>query len=127
MRAKDFGAVAVAVLSLGVVAVVPLALSGGRWLSLVVLAVALGFVFFRVWGEQRIYLALRREVSGFHRLVQQLNTVALERNRSDSPETRRRLEEVRASMIESVDRMIEVAGKREIDLEAEGDPSGLPG
>lgn len=127
MRTRDVGEVALSVLGLGVVAAVPLALGGGPWLTLLVLALAIAFILSRVWSEQRTYLALRREVYGFHRLVQQLNTLAVELERRDTPEARHRLDEVHASMYESVDRMLEVAGKKEIDLEAAAATPPEPG
>lgn len=119
MQAKEIGGVVATVLGLGVIAAVPLALNGGPWLTLLVLATGLGLILFRVWGKQRTYLALRREVYAFHRLVRELNAAALQIRERDSAEARRRLEDTRRAMRESVDRMVEVAGKREEDLEAE--------
>jgi hypothetical protein len=61
--------------------------------------------------DERKYIALREETDHFTALVRQLNTAALAIDREDESASRFALEEVHRSMLHSVDRMVEFAGR----------------
>lgn len=61
--------------------------------------------------NERKYMALRAETDHFTALVRQLNTAALAVGEGDRDGPQLAIDEVRRSMHQSVDRMIEFAGK----------------
>jgi hypothetical protein len=67
--------------------------------------------------SERQYFALRQEGDRFIDLIRELNQAALAA-RQDSPGLDSGVAAVRARMLESVDRMVEVAGKTEDAVEA---------
>lgn len=61
--------------------------------------------------DERKYMALRTETDHFTALVRQLNTAALAIGEGDREGPQLAIDEVRRSMHQSVDRMVEFAGK----------------
>ena len=61
--------------------------------------------------SERMYHALRFEGDQFLGLIPRLNAAVLAANQSDTPENRQQVEEVRDAMHQTVERMVEVAGK----------------
>lgn len=61
--------------------------------------------------DERKYMALRTETDHFTALVRQLNTAALAIGEGDHEGPQLAIDEVRRSMHQSVDRMVEFAGK----------------
>jgi hypothetical protein len=66
--------------------------------------------------SERMYHALRVEVDQFIALVRRLNTAALQVKAHHVPEPHQALEELRATMHQVVERMVQVAGKTETEL-----------
>ena len=73
----------------------------------------------RILPDRRRFLALRNEVDQFMKLVRQLNKVGLAVKEDNSPENRLALENVQATMQQSVQHMAEVAGKTDAEIAAE--------
>lgn len=91
--------------------------------QIVVVVIGLLLIEMGVWKlghmlfpEEREYLALRAEVDRFIRLVRDLNRAAVALRSGGAPEARERFEGLRASMVEAVQRMAEVAGRTNGDL-----------
>ena len=66
--------------------------------------------------SERQFHTLRFEAESFIRLVRQLNTVALARKQTPSPEHQQAFEDIREAMRQSVDRIVEVAGKTDAEI-----------
>jgi hypothetical protein len=71
----------------------------------------------RMLPEERKYNALRTQTNQFLSLVRQLNTAALHVKEYDTFENRQVIEEIRAKMLRKVDRLVEVAGKTNGELQ----------
>ena len=67
--------------------------------------------------NQRKYKPLREEVDRFVNLVRRLNGQALRLQAADSPELREEVAQTRDAMLQSVDRMLALAGKTESETE----------
>jgi hypothetical protein len=98
-----------------IVIVVPVTLMTDSWGPLIVVFVGISMIGMGVWRlgsrlmpERRVYVGLRSEVEHFIRLVRRLNAHAL------SGETEV-VEGIRQEMRESVDRMISLAGRPEVE------------
>lgn len=78
--------------------------------------------------DERKYIALREETEHFTALVRQLNTAALALDSGDDSGSRFALDEVQRAMHQSVDRMIDFAGKTvdEVSPDRAG-PTPTPG
>lgn len=87
-------------------------------LGMVVLELGVWKAAHRVLPTGRRYLALRAESDLFLQLVRQLNTAALARKQSNSQAHRQAFGEVQDAMRQSVERMGEVAGKTDTELES---------
>lgn len=99
-----------------------------------IVAAVIGLVVIEVgiWGlvrpvlpNERRYFGLRGETDRFLGLVRMLNRAALTLAERDSPRARRRLDQIRGTMIESVGRMALVAGKTDEELR-ENPPTSEP-
>ena len=89
--------------------------------------VALGIVFIemsllrvsrKLLPEKRRYNALRAQTNQFLVLVRQLNTAALRLKEENSAENRHAVEEIRGRMVRKIDRLVEVAGKTDTELQS---------
>jgi hypothetical protein len=87
-------------------------------LGMVVLELGVWKAAHRVLPSGRRYLALRAESYQFLQLVRELNTAALAVKQNDSQAHKRAFEGVRDAMRKSVERMAEVAGKTNAELES---------
>lgn len=67
--------------------------------------------------NERKFFALRHETDHFISLVRQLNTAAIALKEDDSPENVMAFEDVQGAMQQTVERMAEVAGKTDNELE----------
>ncbi len=102
-----------------------LGLAGDLPLQVTVVVIGLLIIEAGVWKladplfrDERRYVGLRAAVEEFVVLVRQLNAAALER-RHDPEAARRRVEQVRAAMLEAVDHMTFYAGRTNEELVAE--------
>jgi hypothetical protein len=68
--------------------------------------------------EERRYLALRKEGDDFIRLIRRLNLAALELKTGGSPVAVQQVEQLRAEMTQAIDRMVQVAGKTQAEMDA---------
>lgn len=84
-----------------------LAWYGAVMLGLVIVLVGFWYAANPILTSERRYLALRSEVDGFITLVRRLNTLAVT---GGSPEES---QQIKAAMLESVERMAELAGKED--------------
>lgn len=91
--------------------VVPVALSSDSWTPLIMVFIGIAMIGSGVWrlgsrifSDRRVYAGLRSEVEHFIRLVRDLNA------RSLGGETEM-VEEIRAKMNESAERMVSLAGR----------------
>lgn len=101
------------------------------YLQIAIVLVGLVLIEAGIWNlaspilpSERKYLALRREVDSFIKLVRRLNRDTLELAASPTPQNRAKLLQVRDEMLDSVKRMEEYAGKAEDELAPGG--SGQP-
>ena len=69
--------------------------------------------------SERQFHTLRFEAESFIRLVRQLNTAALAKKKTPSPEYQQAFEDIREAMRQSVDRIAEVAGKTDAEIAEE--------
>lgn len=84
-----------------------LAWYGAVILGLVIVLVGFWYAANPILTSERRYLALRSEVNGFITLVRRLNTLAVTRGSSEE------FQQIKAAMLESVERMAELAGKED--------------
>ncbi len=82
-----------------------LAWYGAVILGLVIVLVGFWYGANPILTSERRYLALRSEVNGFIGLVRRLNTLAVTSGSSEE------FQQIKAAMLESVERMAELAGK----------------
>lgn len=68
--------------------------------------------------EERRFIALRKEGDDFIRLIRRLNQAAVDLKTGGSPVAVDHVEQLRAEMIQAIDRMIRVAGKTQSELSA---------
>lgn len=69
--------------------------------------------------SERRYNALRTEVDRFIGLVRELNRTAIQLEKEETPEARAAFNAVRSALVESTDRMAEVAGKTDFEVAVE--------
>ncbi len=107
----------------------------GQWEPRLWLA-ALGFLLFEVSiaklinrcsPHERLYHSLRASVGDFLSLVCQLNGVALALKKEDLPESRNEFENIIAKMRQKVERIAQVPGKTDAELNDAGATGALPG
>ena len=80
----------------------------------------------KVLPNERKYLALRAETDRFIELVRALNTAALAVKANGSPENRQAFQQVQETMQQAVERMAEVAGKTNAELDSEREALAYP-
>ncbi len=91
--------------------VIPVTLSSDSWTPLIMVFIGIAMIGSGVWrlgsrmfSDRRVYVGLRSEVEHFIRLVRDLNACSI------GGETEM-VEEIRAKMNESVERMVSLAGR----------------
>jgi len=90
------------------------------WVALGIVCIEMSLlrVSHKLLPEKRRFNALRAQTNQFLVLVRQMNTAVLRLKEEDTAENRHGVEEIRLRMIRKVDRLVEVAGKTDSELQS---------